>query len=129
MPAPFTSGSSQSFNGNDANNLFQRGYAGLKLFQRVFLHAPHSGGPSRGSNEIGFKGTAQDGADRVIDRQQFIYSHAALVSGMIAKVAALRPSHAVRRLNPAHGREALGVIRRDLLLAVAGAKLSNKALG
>ena len=115
MSTLFTSGVSQRFHGNDTNNLFQRGHTGLKLFQRVFLHSAHSGGTSRGSNEIGFISAAQDGADRVIDQQQLINSHAALVPRLVANAAALRPWDAVRRLDPAHGREALAVIRRDLL--------------
>jgi hypothetical protein len=54
MPTPITSGGSQCFHGNDANNLRQRGHAGLKLFRSVFLHSAHSRGTSSGG-----KGLAQ----------------------------------------------------------------------
>ena len=128
VPTLFTPGNGQGFHGNDAKNLLECGHPCLQFLHRVFLHEAHSGVASRGSYQIWFIDAAQNGADRVVDRQQLVDSQAALVPSVVAIAAALRPCHAVWWMNPTHGRKTFGVFLRDLLIAMACAQLSKQSL-
>ena len=76
------------FNRNDSENLFQGRYAHLKFLQSVFVHRAHSIGPRSAPDEVGFERSAQNFADRFVDNEQFVDSHASLEARLFAEVAA-----------------------------------------
>src|ERR1700687_2899390 len=76
-------GGRQSFKQDNTLNFVQTRDSQPQFFQRVLLHAPHTGGTRGVSEEIWFEASTQDRANGFVDLEKFKYSDASFVPGAV----------------------------------------------